>query len=81
MCVGIAVAATIDLKAGQARHSRSDDGGVSMGSTEHAPHTRRGSQQQPREQSAEHDVDLEASHSQDVTDSLLIRSRSSRLQQ
>ena len=78
MCVGIAVAVTIDLKAGQGRQQRSDDGGVSMGSTEHASQPGRGSQQHGP--AGEHEPDLEASRSQDVTDSLLIRSRSSRLQ-
>ena len=80
MCVGIAVAATIDLKAGQGRHRSEGDGDVGLAATDHGhqdEHSPRcGSHQRSSDPAAERELDLEASRSQDVTDSLLIRSRS-----
>ncbi|KAK9864269.1 hypothetical protein WJX84_011024 [Apatococcus fuscideae] len=79
MCIGIAVGATIDLKAGQRRHNNSEDGGdVGLAHTEQAAHSgsmpRHGSRQRSSDLPGE--LDLEASRSQDVTDSLLVRARS-----
>ena len=81
MCVGIAVAATIDLKAGQGRYRSSEEGGdVGLANTEHGQHDERSPRCSDRQHTPDpadaHELDLEASRSQEVTDSLLIRSRS-----
>lgn len=81
MCVGIAVAATIDLRAGQGRFRSSEEGGdVGLANTEHGHHEEHSPRCTDRQHTPDHaderELDLEASRSQDVTDSLLIRSRS-----